>query len=76
MIDSTDPDVIEGSSMHKFLVDQLSTPLILKAMEVGLKNLAPQSWQSMDLPAIALCIGPKGMAKTPQEKLETAELAL
>ena len=26
------------------------------------------------LPAIALCIGPKGMAKTPQEKLETAEL--
>lgn len=26
------------------------------------------------VPAIALCIGPKGMAKTPQEKLEVAEL--
>jgi 5-methyltetrahydrofolate--homocysteine methyltransferase len=26
------------------------------------------------VPAIALCIGPKGMAKTPQEKVEVAEL--
>ena len=26
------------------------------------------------LPAIALCIGPNGMAKTPQQKVETAEL--
>ena len=26
------------------------------------------------VPAIALCIGPKGMAKTPQQKVETAEL--
>lgn len=26
------------------------------------------------IPAITLCIGPKGMAKTPQEKLEVAEL--
>ncbi|MGI0003802.1 MAG: vitamin B12 dependent-methionine synthase activation domain-containing protein, partial [Candidatus Nitrosotenuis sp.] len=28
------------------------------------------------VPAVALCIGPKGMAKTPQEKLETAHLLL
>jgi 5-methyltetrahydrofolate--homocysteine methyltransferase len=26
------------------------------------------------LPAIALCIGPEGMAKTPQQKVDTAEL--
>ena len=26
------------------------------------------------LPAIALCIGPNGMAKTPQQKVDTAEL--
>ena len=26
------------------------------------------------VPAIAMCIGPKGMAKTPEEKLETASL--
>ena len=26
------------------------------------------------VPAVAMCIGPKGMAKTPKEKLETAEL--
>ena len=28
------------------------------------------------LPAIALCIGPDGMAKTPQQKLDTARLLL
>ncbi len=28
------------------------------------------------VPAIALCIGPKGMAKTPQEKLEVASSSM
>ncbi|MGB0856213.1 MAG: cobalamin-dependent protein, partial [Nitrosopumilus sp.] len=37
------------------------------------EKLAPLM-KKYGLPAIALCIGPKGMAKTPQEKLETAEL--
>ena len=26
------------------------------------------------LPAVALCIGPDGMAKTPEQKVATAEL--
>jgi 5-methyltetrahydrofolate--homocysteine methyltransferase len=30
--------------------------------------------QKYGLPAVAMCIGPKGMAKTPEEKLETALL--
>src|SRR5437879_12670376 len=36
-------------------------------------SLAPMM-ATYGVPAIAMCIGPKGMAKTPQEKLETAEL--
>src|SRR3972149_4292164 len=43
--------------------------------KISLEVDAPQM-AKYGVPAIALCIGPKGMAKTPQEKLQTAELLL
>ncbi len=72
VIDSTDPDVIEAS------VEQIPGRPIINSINLEgngsrFERLAP-IMAKYGLPAIALCIGPKGMAKTPQEKLETAEL--
>lgn len=72
VIDSTDPDVIEAS------VEQIPGRPIINSINLEgdgsrFKRLAP-IMAKYGLPAIALCIGPKGMAKTPQEKVETAEL--
>ena len=72
VIDSTDPDVI------KSCVTQIPGRPIINSINLEgdgsrFENLAPLM-AKYGLPAIALCIGPKGMAKTPQEKLETAEL--
>ncbi len=72
VIDSTDPDVIEAS------VEQIPGRPIINSINLEgngsrFERLAPLM-AKYGLPAIALCIGPKGMAKTPQEKVETAEL--
>ena len=72
VIDSTDPDVIEAS------VEQIPGRPIINSINLEgngsrFERLAP-IMAKYGLPAIALCIGPKGMAKTPQEKVETAEL--
>lgn len=72
VIDSTDPDVIEAA------VTQIPGRPIINSINLEgdgsrFEKLAPLM-AKYGLPAIALCIGPKGMAKTPQEKLETAEL--
>lgn len=72
VIDSTDPSVIESS------VDQIPGKPMINSINLEgdgsrFHKLAP-IMAKYGLPAIALCIGPKGMAKTPQEKLETAEL--
>ena len=72
VIDSTDPDVIEAS------INQIPGKPIINSINLEgdgsrFKKLAPLM-AKFGIPAIALCIGPKGMAKTPQEKLETAEL--
>lgn len=72
VIDSTDPDVIEAS------VEQIPGRPIINSINLEgdgsrFAKLAP-IMAKYGLPAIALCIGPKGMAKTPQEKVETAEL--
>ncbi len=72
VIDSTDPDVIEAA------VTQIPGRPIINSINLEgdgsrFEKLAPVM-AKYGLPAIALCIGPKGMAKTPQEKLETAEL--
>jgi 5-methyltetrahydrofolate--homocysteine methyltransferase len=72
VIDSTDTNVIEES------VKQIPGKPIINSINLEgdgsrFKKLAPLM-AKYGVPAIALCIGPKGMAKTPQEKLETAEL--
>ena len=72
VIDSTDPDVIKAT------VEQIPGRPIINSINLEgdgsrFEKLAPLM-AKYGLPAIALCIGPKGMAKTPREKVETAEL--
>jgi len=72
VIDSTDPEVIKAS------VTQIPGRPIINSINLEgdgsrFEKLAPIMAQ-YGLPAIALCIGPEGMAKTPQQKVETAEL--
>lgn len=72
VIDSTDPEVIEAA------VNQIPGKPVINSINLEgdgsrFEKLAP-IMAKYGLPAIALCIGPQGMAKTPQQKLETAEL--
>ena len=72
VIDSTDPEVIEAS------VTQIPGRPIINSINLEgdgsrFEKLAPLM-AKYGLPAIALCIGPAGMAKTPQQKVDTAEL--
>lgn len=72
VVDSTDPAVIEAA------VKQIPGRPIINSINLEgggsrFQKLAP-IMAKYGLPAIALCIGPNGMAKTPQQKLETAEL--
>ncbi|MBP0134260.1 MAG: dihydropteroate synthase [Nitrosarchaeum sp.] len=72
VIDSTDPEVIQAA------VEQIPGRPIINSINLEgdgsrFEKLAP-IMAKYGLPAIALCIGPKGMAKTPLEKVETAEL--
>ena len=72
VIDSTDPNVIEAS------VTQIPGRPIINSINLEgdgsrFEKLAPVM-AKYGLPAIALCIGPEGMAKTPQQKVDTAEL--
>lgn len=72
VIDSTDPEVIEAS-----IIQIPGRPIInsinLEGDGSRFEKLAPVM-AKYGLPAIALCIGPQGMAKTPQQKVDTAEL--
>ncbi len=74
VIDSTDPDVIE-STIQQVPGRPIINSINLEGDGTRFKKLAPLM-SKYGIPSIALCIGPKGMAKTPQEKLETAELLL
>ena len=72
VIDSTDPETIEAA------VTQIPGRPIINSINLEgdgsrFKKLAPLM-AKYGLPAIALCIGPDGMAKTPQQKLDTAQL--
>ena len=72
VIDSTDPEVIEAS------IKQIPGRPIINSINLEgdgsrFEKLAPLM-AKYGLPSIALCIGPNGMAKTPQQKVETAEL--
>ncbi|MEW5841025.1 dihydropteroate synthase [Nitrososphaera sp.] len=72
VIDSTDPKVIEAA------VEQIPGRPIINSINLEgdgsrFHALAPLMAR-YGLPAVAMCIGPGGMAKTAQEKVETAQL--
>jgi 5-methyltetrahydrofolate--homocysteine methyltransferase len=72
VIDSTDSDVVE-SAIQQIPGRPIINSINLEGDGSRFHKLAPLM-AKYGVPAIALCIGPKGMAKTPQQKLETAEL--
>ena len=72
VIDSTDPKVIE-SAIRQIPGRPIINSINLEGGGDRFHQLAPLMVK-YGVPAIALCIGPKGMAKTAQEKLEVAEL--
>ena len=72
VIDSTDPKVIEAA-IRQVPGRPIINSINLEGSGERFHQLAPLMVK-YGVPAIALCIGPKGMAKTPQEKLEVAEL--
>lgn len=72
VIDSTDPSVIE-SALEQIPGRPIINSINLEGDGSRFHKLAPLM-AKYGVPAIALCIGPKGMAKSPQEKLATAEL--
>ena len=72
VIDSTDPDVIEAA-IKQIPGRPIINSINLEGDGTRFKKLAPLM-AKYGVPAIALCIGPKGMAKTPQEKVQTAQL--
>ncbi|MDP8888377.1 MAG: dihydropteroate synthase, partial [Thermoproteota archaeon] len=72
VIDSTDPKVIEAA-IRQIPGRPVINSINLEGSGDRFNQLAPLMVK-YGVPAIALCIGPKGMAKTPQEKLEVAEL--
>lgn len=72
VIDSTDPRVIEAAA-RQIPGRPIINSINLEGDSGKFHQLAPLMVK-YGIPAIALCIGPKGMAKTAQEKLEVAEL--
>ena len=74
VIDSTDPDVIEAA-VRQIPGRPIINSINLEGDGARFHRLAPLMAR-YGIPAIALCIGPDGMAKTPQQKLDTARLLL
>ncbi|MGC1927852.1 MAG: dihydropteroate synthase [Candidatus Nitrosopolaris sp.] len=72
VIDSTDPKVIEAT-IQQIPGRPVINSINLEGDGIRFHALAPLM-AKYGIPAIAMCIGPKGMAKTPPEKLETAIL--
>jgi 5-methyltetrahydrofolate--homocysteine methyltransferase len=72
VIDSTDPRVIE-SALRQIPGKPIINSINLEGDGSRFYQLAPLM-KRYGVPAIAMCIGPRGMAKTAREKVETAEL--
>ena len=72
VIDSTDPGVIEAS-VRQIPGRPMINSINLEGDGSRFGRLAPLMAR-YGLPSIALCIGPGGMAKTPQQKVDTARL--
>src|SRR6188472_1416612 len=72
VIDSTDPKVIEAV-LKQIPGKPIINSINLEGDGARFHSLAPLM-AKYGVPAIAMCIGPEGMAKTSREKLETAQL--
>ena len=72
VIDSTDLKVIE-SAIRQIPGKPIINSINLEGDGSRFHSLAPLMVK-YGVPAVAMCIGPNGMAKTPKEKLETAQL--
>jgi 5-methyltetrahydrofolate--homocysteine methyltransferase len=72
VIDSTDPKVIEAA-VRQIPGRPMINSINLEGDGSRFHALAPLMAR-YGLPAVAMCIGPKGMAKSPEEKVETAQL--
>ncbi len=72
VIDSTEPKVI-ASALEQIPGKPIINSINLEGDGNRFHSLAPLMVK-YGVPSIAMCIGPKGMAKSPKEKLETAEL--
>ena len=72
VIDSTDPKVMEAA-LQQIPGRPVINSINLEGDGSRFHALAPLM-AKYGVPAITMCIGPGGMAKTPQEKLETAIL--
>src|SRR5574338_916520 len=72
VIDSTEPKVI-AAALEQIPGKPVINSINLEGDGSRFHLLAPLMVK-YGVPAVAMCIGPKGMAKTPKEKLETAEL--
>jgi 5-methyltetrahydrofolate--homocysteine methyltransferase len=72
VIDSTDPKVIK-TALEQIPGKPIINSINLEGDGSKFHSLAPLMVR-YGVPAIAMCIGPNGMAKTTQEKLETANL--
>jgi 5-methyltetrahydrofolate--homocysteine methyltransferase len=72
VIDSTDPLVVE-SALRQIPGKPIINSINLEGDGNRFHKLAPLM-RKFGVPAIAMCIGPQGMAKTAEEKVKTAEL--
>jgi 5-methyltetrahydrofolate--homocysteine methyltransferase len=72
VIDSTDPRVID-SALRQIPGKPIINSINLEGDGNRFHQLAPLM-KKYGVPAIAMCIGPQGMAKTANEKVTTAEL--
>ena len=72
VIDSTDPDVVEAAVRRAPGLPMINS-INLEGDGSRFSRLAPVM-KKHGVPAVALCIGPDGMAKTPEAKLATARL--
>jgi 5-methyltetrahydrofolate--homocysteine methyltransferase len=72
VIDSTDPLVVE-SALRQIPGKPIINSINLEGDGNRFHKLAPLM-EKFGVPAIAMCIGPQGMAKTAEEKVKTAEL--
>ncbi|HET6640023.1 MAG TPA: dihydropteroate synthase, partial [Nitrososphaeraceae archaeon] len=72
VIDSTDPLVVE-SALRQIPGKPIINSINLEGDGNRFHKLAPLM-RKFGVPAIAMCIGPQGMAKTAEEKVKTAEI--